>query len=105
MADEQYATSIRFTEEIIAAAGALAVDKLISNIQSGGAIALTLADGVPGQVKIVMMTVDGGAATLTPATFSNGTTLTFDDVNDSAVLVWDATVGWVSVGTATATIA
>ena len=42
------------------------------------------------------MVVDGGGtATVTPATFANGTNIAFADVNDTVVLVYANTIGWV----------
>ena len=43
------------------------------------------------------MITDGGDATLTPTTMANGTTLTFADAGDSAILMWIAT-GWQVIG-------
>ena len=44
-----------------------------------GAMAdLVLADGYHGQIKTVLMTADGGDATLTPDHYANGTTIVFD---------------------------
>ena len=51
------------------------------------------------------MIVDGGDATLTPATFAGGTTITFNDAGDSVILVYNTTVGWVAVANQGATIA
>ena len=48
--------------------------------------ALTLADGNEGQEKFIVMKTDLGAGTLTPSNLGNGTTITFDDVGDSAFL-------------------
>ena len=79
---------------------------MITELTTTGANALTLADGTTsGQIKIVNMIVDGGDGTLTPATFANGTTITFDAVGESATLVWNSTVGWVATSTVGATIA
>jgi hypothetical protein len=49
------------------------------------------------------MKTDGGAATLTPSNLYNGTTITFDDVGDSADLIF-ADGQWVFLG-GTATLA
>lgn len=87
-----------------AGAGALPVTTDIIFLTTGGAEALTLADGVAGQELRIVMVVDGGDGTLTPSNFGNGTTITFDDAGDSVHLVFDGT-NWWSVGTATATIA
>ena len=54
-----------------------------------GAQTGTLADGEEGQKKILKMTVDGATdMVVTPANFSDGTTLTFADVNDSCELIF-----------------
>lgn len=87
-----------------AGAGALPIDKDVIALTTGGAEALTLADGVEGQSLEIIMVSDGGDGTLTPANFANGTTITFDDVGDSIKLRFLGG-SWYSVGTATATIA
>ena len=90
----------------LSGAGAVDLTNLITELTTTGANALTLADGTTsGQIKIVNMIVDGGDGTLTPVTFANGTTITFDAVGESATLVWNSTVGWVATSTVGATIA
>lgn len=63
-----------------------------------GGDAWTLADGVRvGQLKKIKLITDGGGdATLTPANFTSGTTITFADAGDTAVLMWDGS-GWVAL--------
>ena len=85
-------------------AGALSITHLITEVTSTGTDALTLANGTAGQVKIITMIVDGGDATLTPATFHDGTTVTFDAVGESVVLVYHNTIGWKAVSVSGATI-
>lgn len=81
------AETYEISSDTIAAAGAVSLTVKTTLIDSTvGAIAITLADGTEGQEKIIKMTVDGGDATLTPANLFDGTTLTFGDVNDSALL-------------------
>lgn len=91
------------TQEL-SGAGAVDLTSVTTFITTGGADALTLADGTEGQVKILVMVADGGAGTLTPTNYGNGSTLTFDDVGDSAMLVF-RTGNWWNVGTPTATVA
>ena len=56
-----------------------------------GAQAGTLANGsVHGQLKKIQLIVDGGDGTLTPASFANGTTITFADAGDFVILMWNA---------------
>ena len=89
----------------LSGAGAVDTTNLVTEITTTGADALTLANGSVGQIKIITMIVDGGDGTLTPTTFANGTTITFDAVGESATLVWNSTVGWVATSTVGATIA
>ena len=89
----------------LSGAGAVDIVNLVTEVTTTGADALTLADGTVGQIKIITMIVDGGNGTLTPTTFANGTTITFDAVAESATLVWNSTIGWVATSVQGATIA
>ena len=101
-----YGKAIRGGVQSLSGAGAVDLTNLVTELTTTGANALTLADGsTSGQIKIVNMIVDGGDGTLTPTTFANGTTITFDAVGESATLVWNSTVGWVATSTVGATIA
>jgi len=84
-------------------AGALDPTVYISEITTTGADALTLADGEPGVFKMIYMVVDGGDGTLTPDNPIGFSTITFDDVGDSAYL-YMTSAGWI-VLSATATVA
>ena len=101
-----YGKAIRGGVQSLSGAGAVDLTNLVTELTTTGANALTLADGTTsGQIKIVNMIVDGGDGTLTPTTFANGTTITFNDVGESATLVWNSTVGWIASSTQGATIA
>ena len=101
-----YGKAIRGGVQSLSGAGAVDLTNLVTELTTTGADALTLADGTTsGQVKIVNMIVDGGDGTLTPVTFANGTTITFDAVAESATLVWNSTIGWVATSVQGATIA
>jgi hypothetical protein len=101
-----YGKAIRGGVQSLSGAGAVDLTNLVTELTTTGANALTLADGTTsGQVKIVNMIVDGGDGTLTPTTFANGTTITFDAVAESATLVWNSTIGWVATSVQGATIA
>ncbi len=101
-----YGKSITGGVQSLSGAGAVDLTNLITEVTTTGADALTLADGTTsGQVKIVTMIVDGGDGTLTPVTFANGTTITFDAVAESVTLVWNSTIGWVATSVQGATIA
>lgn len=66
---------------------------------TGGAEALTLADGVPGQRITLSLVSDGGDGTLTPATCTGFATIVFADAKDTATLEYiDDTIGWILVG-------
>jgi hypothetical protein len=101
-----YGASITGGVQSLSGAGAVDLTNLVTELTTTGANALTLADGTTsGQVKIINMIVDGGDGTLTPTTFANGTTITFDAVAESATLVWNSTIGWIATSVQGATIA
>jgi len=84
------------TAEAVSAAGAtlaINVTSAMSNITStattDGVNALTLADGVQGQIKILTLIVDGGDVQIDPANFLNGTSITMEDAGDSATLIFN----------------
>ena len=85
--------------------GACNTTTLITQVTTTGADALTLPNGTNGQIKIITMIVDGGVGTLTPTTFANGTTLAFNDVGDSAMLVYNTTGGWALISNTGCTLA
>jgi len=77
--------------------GAIDVTSYRTNWTTTGADAGTLADGTYiGQEKKVQLIVDGGDGTLTPTNLSGGTTITFADAGDFAVLIWNG-ADWVAV--------
>ena len=54
----------------------------------------SLANGGEGQIKIISHKTDGGDALVTPASFVNGTSIRFNDVEDTVTLLYQST-GWV----------
>lgn len=62
---------------------------------TGGAQALTLANGTDAQIKTIIHDVDGGSAVLTPTTANGFTTITFTNAGETATLQYTATRGWV----------
>ena len=102
-----YGKAIRGGVQALSGAGAADTTNLITELTTGaGAAAVTLADGTTaGQIKIITMVVDGGGtATVTPATFANGTSMAFADVNDTVMLAWANTIGWVIVSNSGAVV-
>ena len=75
---------------------------LVLKTTGGDAEALSLADGVPGQIITIVLETDGdGAGTLTPTTKSGFVSIVFADAGDTASLLYvNDTVGWVILGTA-----
>ena len=90
---------LRFSEtpQTLTGAGAVDVTTAITWIVTTGVNALTLADGVEGQTKMIVMKTDAGNGTLTPANFAQGTTITFDAVGDSVSLLFTNS-GWHVMG-------
>ncbi len=86
--------AFKSTPQALTAAGAVNLTTAVTTIASAAAIALTLANGSVGQVKIICMTTDGGDATLTPTTLNGYSTITFNTDGDSCVLIYNTTGGW-----------
>ena len=83
------------TAQALTAAGAVNITTAVTTIASSAAIALTLANGSAGQIRIITMITDGGTATLTPTTLNGYTTIAFDTDGDSCILYYaGATPGW-----------
>lgn len=73
---------------------------IVLKTTGAGAEALTLANGLPGQVIVINLVTDGGGdGTLTPATCTGFATIVFADAGDQALLLYvDDTIGWIIVG-------
>ncbi|HEY9704783.1 MAG TPA: hypothetical protein V6C58_20250, partial [Allocoleopsis sp.] len=69
--------------------GALNLATETTFVTTTGAATGTLGAGRVGQVKRVVLAVDGGNFVLTPNSIQGGTTLTFDDPGDSVSLVYN----------------
>jgi len=91
------------TIQTLTGAGAVDVIHKKTHIVTTGTDALTLADGVEGNEKFIVMKTDGGVGTLTPTNLGNGTTIVFNDVGDSAHLVFTNAAWHFKGGTATLT--
>jgi hypothetical protein len=66
----------------------------VTQLITTGVQNFSLANGTEGQIKIITLKTDGGNATVTPASFLNGTSITFDDVGDTMTMLYQST-GWI----------
>ena len=92
------------SEQALTGAGAADVTSMVTafttDTDNSGNNAVTLANGIAGQLKILytkVETTSGQTTVVTPATFAGGTTMTFDAVGDNALLYYSA-IGWVMIG-------
>ena len=68
---------------------AISVASSITHINTtAGAHAGSMANGTNGQIKIITMITDGGNSVVTPAALAGYTTITFNDIGDSATSVF-----------------
>ena len=89
----------------LSGAGAVDITNAFTSLTTTGASqALTLADATAGEVKVIVHTVDGGSAVLTPTTKIGFSTVTFTSVGDSVMLIYTA-AGWAIIGSRGVTIA
>ena len=74
----------------------------VAKTTGSDAEALTLANGVPGQILVISLVVDGGGTgTLTPTTKSGFVSIAFADAGDTVALLYvNDTIGWVILGSA-----
>lgn len=81
--------------QTLTGAGAVNLTTPTTYLVTTGANALTLANGVAGQRKRIVMITDGGDGTLTPTTKTGFTTITFNDAGDAVELEYiNDTIGW-----------
>ena len=79
--------------ENVTGGGALSVSKSVSFISTTGVESYSLADGVEGQQKIIIMKAHGGNATVTPDNLVGYTSVRLTGVNNSFHLLYGST-GW-----------
>ena len=91
------------TVQNISGPGAISLTTGVTLITTTGTNAYTLADGVEGQIKVISMKVDGGNGTVTPDNFVNGTSILFNNVEDTVTLLYQST-GWVLLARQNATV-
>ena len=76
------------TPQSLALAGAVDTTSEVTLITTAGAIALTLDDGVEGQIKHIVCISYVGDATLTPTNLLGGDTITFGAEGETATLLF-----------------
>ena len=88
------------TEALTNTSTAMSVSTAVSTVDSsGGAVTVTLAAGVTGQLKTIICTTAGNDITVTPAaTVGSGTTVVLDAAGESATLMYTGTA-WAAVAT------
>ena len=91
------------TVQNISGPGAISLTTGVTLITTTGTDAYTLADGVEGQIKIISMKVDGGNGTVTPDNFVNGTSILFNNVEDTIIMLYQST-GWILIARQNATV-
>jgi len=79
--------------ENVTGGGALSTSTVVSFISTTGVESYTLADGVEGQQKIIIMKADGGNATVTPANLVGYTSVRLTGTNNNFHLLYGST-GW-----------
>lgn len=85
--------------QALSGAGAANVTTETTKITSTGVLdAISLADGVDGQTKIIIHDVDGGSFVLTPTTKTGWTTFTSTIAGESITLKFVTTRGWIVTG-------
>ena len=77
----------------ISGPGAISVTTGVTFITTTGTDAYTLADGVEGQFKIIIMKAHGGNGTVTPTNLVGYTAVRFTGVNNNVQLLYGST-GW-----------
>jgi len=103
--NSSFGTDVVLSAQSLSGAGAVDITNAFTSLTTTGAAqALTLADGTVGEIKVIVHTVDGGSAVLTPTTKIGFTTITFTAVGDSAMLIYTA-AGWAVIGSKGVTIA
>lgn len=97
------------SESVTATVSAASIDTGLTYIDTTlGAMALSLADGVEGQRKTFVFTVDGGDVVITPANYFNGTSITLMNAGDAVELLFhdsDWYLQWIKTGNVVTVVA
>lgn len=103
--NSSFGTDVVLGTQSLSGAGAVDIINAFTSLTTTGVSqALTLANGAVGELKVIVHTVDGGSAVLTPTTAIGFTTVTFTSVGDSVSLIYTS-AGWAVIGSRGVTIA
>ena len=92
------------TVQTLSSAGPISVATLVTRINSpDGAGTLTIADGVDGQIKVVIMVSNAGSHALTISSNIGHSSIVFNSAGDTAKLIFLAGSWYFLGGTATVT--
>jgi hypothetical protein len=103
--NSSFGTDVVLGTQSLSGAGAVDITNAFTSLTTSGVSqALTLADGVVGEMKVIVHAVDGGSAVLTPTTKIGFSTITFAAVGDSVTLIYTS-AGWAILASRGVTIA
>ena len=103
--NSSFGTDVVLGTQSLSGAGAVDITNAFTSLTTSGVSqALTLANGVVGEMKIIVHAVDGGSAVLTPTTKIGFSTVTFAAVGDSVTLIYTS-AGWAILASYNVTIA
>jgi hypothetical protein len=103
--NSSFGTDVVLGTQSLSGAGAVDVTNAFTSLTTSGVSqALTLANGVVGELKYIVHAVDGGSAVLTPTTKIGFSTITFAAVGDSVTLIYTS-AGWAILASYNVTIA
>ena len=103
--NSSFGKDIVLSTQSLSGAGAVDVTNTFTSLTTSGVSqALTLANGVVGELKVIVHTVDGGSALLTPTTPLGFATITFTAAGDSVTLIYTS-AGWAILASRGVTIA
>jgi len=96
---QTFAGAVVGSVQALSGPGAVNITTLTTTFTSTGAgNALTLVDGVAGQLKAIVYVAEaagGDTGVLTPTNFGNGTTITFNAIGHSVLLQFLGTDWWI----------
>lgn len=103
--NSSFGTDVILGTQSLSGAGAVDITNAFTSLTTSGVSqALTLANGVVGELKYIVHAVDGGSAVLTPTTKIGFSTVTFAAVGDSVTLIYTS-AGWAILASYNVTIA